>query len=118
MSYYTIDKSRENDPHALADVEIFKADHGDEGMRYWYQYGFPGCMHESDPVGPFDTEQEALAAAREDAGYCPHGVADDGICEECPTPKRCVCGETWPCTDSRRKDLRPDVRAAHYCTSR
>lgn len=28
--------------------------------------------------------------------------------------KRCVCGENWPCTDSRRTDIRPDIRASHY----
>ena len=32
---------------------------------YWYWYCFPGCMPDSDPVGPFRSEKEALADARE-----------------------------------------------------
>ena len=35
------------------------------GWYYWYC--FPGCMPDSDPIGPFATEAEALAAAQEDA---------------------------------------------------
>jgi len=35
---------------------------------FYYAYGFPGCLWDSDPVGPFDTEEEALEAAREAAG--------------------------------------------------
>lgn len=29
---------------------------------YW-QAGFPGCLPDGDPMGPFDTEQEAMADA-------------------------------------------------------
>lgn len=80
---------------------------------WYYASGSPGCPWDSDPVGPFDTEAEALAAAREAAGFCAHGVVDDGcsfcggtgsygtdhakcercrgtgteICEECPAPE-------------------------------
>lgn len=31
---------------------------------WWYWYCFPGCLPDSDPVGPFDTEAEALADAQ------------------------------------------------------
>jgi hypothetical protein len=31
---------------------------------YWWPC-FPGCLPDSDPVGPFDTEEEALADARD-----------------------------------------------------
>lgn len=34
------------------------------GGWYW-QSCFPGCMPDSDPVGPFDSYDEALADARE-----------------------------------------------------
>jgi hypothetical protein len=35
------------------------------GWFYWYC--FPGCMPDSDAIGPFDSHKEALDAAREDA---------------------------------------------------
>ena len=35
------------------------------GWFYWYR--FPGCLPEGDPVGPFDTCEEAVTACREDA---------------------------------------------------
>jgi len=45
---------------------------------YWHAFGFPGCLHDSEPVGPFDTEAEALADARA-------GLEDDGpeLCYFC-----------------------------------
>lgn len=36
---------------------------------YGYAFGLPGCLWDSDPVGPFETEAEALAAAREQGGF-------------------------------------------------
>ncbi len=36
------------------------------GWFYWAC--FPGCMPDSDPMGPYATEAEAVAAAQEDAG--------------------------------------------------
>lgn len=32
---------------------------------YYYWFCFPGCLPDSDPVGPFETQAEALADARE-----------------------------------------------------
>lgn len=86
-------KEREDDPGALPDVEVFyvraedfaQAEHGTwmaeatldlepephsnltdctplEGWYYWFC--FPGCLPDSDPVGPFATKQEALEDAR------------------------------------------------------
>ena len=83
MSYHYSDKTRESDPHAQPDVEIFEQSESEcdkrghpyhmsdepclfQGPGYYYAFGFPGCLWDSDPVGPFDTEQEALAAAREE----------------------------------------------------
>lgn len=34
------------------------------GWFYWYC--FPGCLPDSDPIGPFATRQEALDAAQSD----------------------------------------------------
>ena len=85
---------RENDPMALPDVEVFKAHYAEcpecgemvqsydctsgacqndgrivkltETGYFWWSC-FPGCLPDSDPIGPFDTEAEALADAQQDA---------------------------------------------------
>jgi hypothetical protein len=76
--YYS-DPSRENEPHALPDVEVFyinckeqKAifpgdDTFTESGWYWW-FCFPGCMPDGDAVGPFKTEKEAVADFRENWG--------------------------------------------------
>ena len=71
------DPTRENDPHALPDVEVFYQDvsdpdcvgNGDQEdgplATGWYWWPcFPGCLPDSDPIGPFDSEDEALADAQ------------------------------------------------------
>jgi len=73
------DPLRENDPHALPDIEItywsaetnadFIRDYpNEEGMEpgWYWQPCFPGCLPDGEPVGPFDTYEEALADAREE----------------------------------------------------
>ena len=70
MSQAYSDPRRESDPHALPDVETFYAsetsDIGFETGEGWYYWScFPGCLPDSDPMGPFETEAEALADARE-----------------------------------------------------
>ena len=93
MSYFYSDPSRESDEHSLPDVEVFFTFFGECGctetpgfadtMRgviecpecgdsyhasdsgYFYAFGFPGCLWDSDPVGPFDTEAAALEDIRE-----------------------------------------------------
>jgi len=115
MAYHYTDQSRETEPNALPDVEVFEACadcapnliHSDdpsyraEGcnarrLRWYYAHGSPGCLWDSDPIGPFDTEAEALTAAREAAGFCAHGIPDEVICEECPAPELWVLRETGP----------------------
>ena len=76
---------RENDPYALPDLEIFEADAGewgydkngeridadeadDDTLNEGGWYCLPGCLPDSDAYGPFETSDEALAAARDDAG--------------------------------------------------
>lgn len=87
--------SRESDPHALPDVEIFEAPFArvcdgcgyldldadaeecdcdrftdqawsESGGWYWWTCS-PGCLPDSDPFGPFETEAEALADAQADS---------------------------------------------------
>jgi hypothetical protein len=71
MAQHYSNPKRENDPHALPDIETFT--HLDVEMDpehyhgpgwYWWSC-FPGCLPDSDPVGPFETEEAALADARE-----------------------------------------------------
>lgn len=75
MSQAYSDPERESDPYALPDVETF------QGMEYpelvldddsilqwdkWYWWScFPGCLPDSDPIGPFETEEDALADAQD-----------------------------------------------------
>lgn len=86
MSQHYSNPSRESDPHALPDVEVFHHPRdyqlndedagmglaGDEyGKDYyapgWYWWAcLPGCLPHGDPMGPFDTRREALANAREE----------------------------------------------------
>lgn len=76
MSQQYTDPTREDDAYALPDVEVFYAEAGDlewEGQEepsaagWYYWYCLPGCMPDSDPNGPFDTEQEAIDAMRDEA---------------------------------------------------
>lgn len=57
---------RESDPHALPDVEVFYI--GDCDGEYpagWYwQACFPGCLPDSEPMGPFETECAAIEDAQ------------------------------------------------------
>jgi hypothetical protein len=93
MSQHYSDPSRASDPHALPDVETFQARYGycpecqslvfsptctmgacaecnhritkldEHGWFYWFC--LPGCLPDSEPFGPFPTEDEALADAQE-----------------------------------------------------
>lgn len=76
MPQYFSDPSRETETYALPDVEVFHATAGelwdgtddrgdepnDEGWYYWTC--LPGCMPDSDPFGPFRSEEEAVADMR------------------------------------------------------
>lgn len=77
MAQHYSDPTRESDPHALPDIEVFWAYDGQwielddfadpvPSLPGWYWWScFPGCLPDSEPVGPFATEAEALADARE-----------------------------------------------------
>ena len=91
MSPQYSDPTREEDPHALPDVEVFyisvqdvidadpdswlgNAILADEAtpttardLAGWYfWFCFPGCMPDSDPNGPYATELDAINAAQEE----------------------------------------------------
>ena len=79
------DPNREQDPTALPDIELFEIDgrgysdgkpfvlchdpgetaYGLAEPGWYYWMCFPGCLPDSDPLGPFRTMQEALDDARE-----------------------------------------------------
>jgi hypothetical protein len=87
MSQFYFDPERESE--ALPDVEVFyrtetaiKSDailngelddsnpwcDGDGeplGTGWYYWACFPGCLPDSDPIGPFDSEAEAIADAQD-----------------------------------------------------
>ena len=83
MSQFYFDPSRENETHALPDAELFYVNKyglldgeqfyldrqdgtyqlAEEGWYYWAC--FPGCLPDGDPIGPFETEDEAMEDARD-----------------------------------------------------
>jgi hypothetical protein len=75
MSYEYQDEEQEADPHALPSIEVFyvfpdevdeEGNGGFEEPGWYYWWCLPGCMPDSDPYGPFETEEEALEDARFD----------------------------------------------------
>lgn len=70
MSQFYTDPRRAPNPYSLPDAEVFYADDliGEDGepldAGFYYWYCFPGCLPDSDPIGPFDTEEEAIEDAR------------------------------------------------------
>ena len=67
------DTTREDDPYSLPDVEVFELwepvdmtdEEGNPLSPGWYWWScFPGCLPDGEPIGPFDTEEEALADAQ------------------------------------------------------
>ena len=84
MQFYS-DPSKEPDPYSLPDAEVFQgkveyfidADPDSAGGErlcateadclagFYYWFSFPGCLPDSDPFGPFETEQEAIDDCRE-----------------------------------------------------
>jgi hypothetical protein len=65
---------REGDAYSLPDIEIFYMDsdnrmQDEEGAPYpngyyWWPC-FPGCLPDSEPIGPFKTYKQALASAQD-----------------------------------------------------
>ena len=71
---------REKNPHSLPDCEVFylsqnyvdcRSAYGDDDWPVppgWYWWScFPGCLPDSDPIGPFASEREAIEDAQSEA---------------------------------------------------
>jgi hypothetical protein len=79
MTQFYTDPSRETDTYALPNAEVFYSEHGDlefedcddgelqeqSAAGYYWWFCFPGCLPDSDPVGPFLSEEAAMENARE-----------------------------------------------------
>ena len=75
MTQFYTDESRADDTWSLPDAEAFYAQAGELGWEgqeepseagWYYWHCFPGCMPDSDPIGPFGSMAEAIEHARED----------------------------------------------------
>jgi hypothetical protein len=68
MMFYS-DPARESCPHALPDAEVFYINYsGDlegEEPGWYYWFCFPGCIPDSEPTGPFQTQEEAIEDCRQ-----------------------------------------------------
>lgn len=77
--YVYSNPDRESDENSLPNIEvfflekatIFVCDMRDEGGDFleegWYwQAGFPGCMPDGEPSGPFASEKDAIDDARDE----------------------------------------------------
>ena len=72
MSQAYSNPDRADDPHTLPNIEVFYSTPAEMGQFpidtgggwYWWSC-FPGCLPDSDPVGPFDTEAKALSDAQD-----------------------------------------------------
>lgn len=49
------DPSRADDPYHLPDCIVFETPDG-----WFWQSQMPGCLPDSDPIGPFDTRQDSI----------------------------------------------------------
>ena len=78
MSQHYFDPTRESEPTALPDCEVFYMDAadiaesewtdggGDPTAPGWYWWAcFPGCLPDGEPNGPFGSEADALADAQD-----------------------------------------------------
>lgn len=82
MAQHYSDPKRARDPYALPDVETFFHNHsggtpnlgadacletedGCPGTGWYWWPCYPGCLPDGDPNGPFRTEADALADARD-----------------------------------------------------
>lgn len=79
MAQFYSHPEREDNPHALPDAEVFynsgsgrgalRGDQDEIMPRGWYYwFCFPGCLPDGEPIGPFNTEQDAIDDCREFAG--------------------------------------------------
>ena len=62
MSQHYTDASRESETYSLPDVEVWEDD--TKGWFWWIC--FPGCLPESEPHGPYASEQDAIEAMQDE----------------------------------------------------
>ena len=62
MAYYKFKGEGEE----FGSFEVFEDTTSEDRGWYWHAC-FPGCLPDSDPMGPFETEQEAIDDAQEGA---------------------------------------------------
>lgn len=78
MSQHYSNPRRADTPTALPDVEVFylsgaecreinKREDSNLSRGWYYWSCFPGCLPDSDAIGPFKTQAEAVASATEDS---------------------------------------------------
>jgi hypothetical protein len=75
MGQFYFDPKRTDDPYALPDGEAFFAEAGDWfdekdepcAAGWYWRACFPGCIPDSEPFGPFESEAGAIADAQEAA---------------------------------------------------
>ena len=66
MTQFYTDPSREHDPRALPNAEVwYEGKRSTVGTGWYWWACLPGCLPDSDPSGPFDTKAEAMADARD-----------------------------------------------------
>jgi hypothetical protein len=68
VSYYrfTDDDGNEYGSFETFRIDAFALFEGESLAIGWYwQAGFPGCLPDGEPCGPFDTEQAAIDDAQE-----------------------------------------------------
>ena len=51
------------------DTETTGNSSNEEGIAWFYWFCMPGCLPDSEPCGPFDTEKQAAEDAIETFGY-------------------------------------------------
>lgn len=84
MTMHFYDERRKDDPHYLPTLEVWQVNTAalseatpEEG--WWYQFVLPGCLNDTEPMGPFESEEEALEHARlplEEEYHDPYTVGD------------------------------------------
>jgi hypothetical protein len=67
MTHVYSDPTRENEPTALPDVEVFydEAWAKNKSGAWFYWYCFPDCLPDSEPIGPYPTEEVAIKAVHD-----------------------------------------------------
>ena len=60
MAYHQFTPADGSEPYGM--FEVFQDIEASEACFYWWACS-PGCFPDSDAIGPFDTESEAIADA-------------------------------------------------------